>query len=148
MSHFTRLRVYSYVKLESMAISYLHPGQVKPPLIAAMLHYESVLRSHYPRAQIIIHSDWNAPNTGGHVNESQHFLGLAADYHVENVKLWDAWMILERIPDVRGIGIYPFWNSPGLHADTRNTPERARWGRMKDGSYVDVTDAFGALVIG
>ncbi len=131
-----------------MSITFLHPTQVTPALKDAMSRYESVLKSLHPSASIEIHSDWSPVGQGGHVQESQHFTGNACDFDVKNVKLFDAWMILERIREVGGIGIYPFWKTKGLHADVRPAPYRARWGRLADESYVDVGDAFAALVIG
>lgn len=121
-------------------ITYLHPDQVKPTIKAAMAAYESYLLGRWPKATIEIHSDWNAPDTGGHVNESQHYEGLAVDFHVNGVGLVDAWLTLERIPQVMGIGIYPFWRSPGLHADTRPVAVRARWWRDSKNNYLGVDE--------
>lgn len=122
-------------------IKFIHPDKVVPQLVAAMTHYEQYLKAHFPSSQITVHSDWDASGTGGHVNESQHYTGHACDFDVSNVPLVEAWLALERIPEVRGIGIYPAWISPGLHADVRETPERARWWRNKDNSYLDVNSA-------
>lgn len=34
-----------------------------------------------------------------------------------------------------GIGFYPYWNTAGLHCDTRSATRRALWWRDKDGEY-------------
>ena len=107
-----------------------------------MGHYERYIHTRWPSAVITIHSDWDAQNTGGHVNESQHYTGLACDFDVSNVPLVEAWLALERIPEVRGIGIYPSWRTPGLHADVRTDLERARWFRDSNSQYQNVDASF------
>lgn len=74
---------------------------------------------------------------------SWHPRGCAADYVI-----WDAIIrlplpILEQYEIARNyvwgaIGIYPFWNRPGLHSDTRPRTiwqPMKTWWRDKDGQY-------------
>jgi len=44
-----------------------------------------------------------------------------------------------------GIGLYPFWNRPGLHLDIReysSFDRQARWWRDRDGTYRNLYDYF------
>lgn len=119
-------------------IEFLHPTQVNDGLKMALEDYLTYLRMRTPGASIEITSDWNPPGEGGHVQESQHYQGLAADFHVHGVSLLDAWLALERFPKIMGVGIYPYWATPGLHADIRPTATRARWWRDAKQNYLGV----------
>lgn len=78
---------------------------------------------------IVIH-----PDTGGHVADSQHPY-KAVDCHAVGLSLGDFWLAAERDPWLRGIGVYPYWTTPGLHLDTRTSDLRARWWRDERGAY-------------
>jgi hypothetical protein len=122
-----------------MSVRFLNPSKVSDELVNGMEQYQLLLVSKFPSAQIVVHEDWS-PGTG-HVSDSQHYLGRAVDFHATGVPLVDAWLIAERIPSFKGIGVYPDWNSPGLHCDVRNnTTYRARWWRDGD-LYKDITTA-------
>jgi len=82
---------------------------------------------------VIIHLDGLLAPRPGRV--SQHPLGRAVDCHVLGVPLLDAWLEAERIPEFRGIGLYPGWVTPGLHLDTRAERDRARWWQDATGLY-------------
>lgn len=71
--------------------------------------------------------------------DSQHPHGRAVDCHAVGISLAEFWLVAERFPVFRGIGIYPFWANPGLHLDTRPTVLRKRWWRDSDGRYHPVT---------
>lgn len=87
---------------------------------------------------IVIH---NAYETSGHSKNSQHYKKKAVDWHfattvayadqVANVR-----SILQQfqMADSVGFGIYPFWNTPGFHTDSRGT--KARWAYNKDGKMI------------
>jgi hypothetical protein len=78
----------------------------------------------------------------GHADNSLHYAGLAADLHicapgtreprdvVEQALLAWKWSFLS-------IGIYPFWNQPGLHLDDRTAAglEKTVWFRDRGGKY-------------
>lgn len=73
--------------------------------------------------------------TSGHSSESQHKLGNAIDGYVKEMSLFDQLMSALRFK-FKGIGVYPFWNTPGLHLDMRvNATHRALWWRDKNGKY-------------
>ncbi|MBI5428397.1 MAG: hypothetical protein HZA02_09000 [Nitrospinae bacterium] len=78
----------------------------------------------------------------GHSENSLHYLGLAADLHIrergsdrprdvlEQALLAYKWSFLS-------IGIYPFWNRPGLHLDDRaaiGLPKKV-WFQDRAGKY-------------
>jgi uncharacterized protein YcbK (DUF882 family) len=90
----------------------------------------------YVKKPIHVHCGFESRGTGGF-----HPLGLAVDLHIENASLWEQFEAAIRFP-FRGIGVYPRWNSPGLHLDMRPLPSgspRALWACVKPGVYVDVT---------
>lgn len=80
---------------------------------------------------IVIHAGYA---TSGHSLGSYHYQGKAADFHITGLSLLDQYLLAESI-GFGGIGVYPFWNNPGLHADIR-TSKKATWSRLEDGSYV------------
>jgi hypothetical protein len=128
-------------------IQFLHPKNLTPECLAMADALETAVRAHYPGVhKIEIHSDWNVPGTGGHVTESQHFSGNALDLHIEGLTLLQQWVVASRVPSIRGLGGYPSWASPGIHADCRQTPERALWWRDASGSYDHPMDEFFKLV--
>jgi hypothetical protein len=94
-----------------------------------MGEYEQYLLTRFSKAVIQVHEDW-APATG-HVADSQHYLGKAADFHVTGIPVVEAWLALERFPRFMGLGFYPNWKPlPGFHADVRvSVPYRQRWAR-------------------
>ena len=85
---------------------------------------------------ILIHVAWD---DAGHVQDSTHF-GIATgfDFHFVGMTLLEQWLFAERFPWM-GIGIYPYWNNPGLHCDLRSLTEHAnlgrRWWRDAAGHY-------------
>ena len=64
---------------------------------------------------IVIH---NGYEEDGHEDGSQHYQGKAVDLHIEGLtveeQMWEAMSF-----PFTGMGMYPFWNNPGLHLDTR-----------------------------
>lgn len=86
---------------------------------------------------IVIH---NAYATKGHSETSMHYVGKAADIHIVGMSLIDAYLAVEKLGLFNGVGLYPFWNNPGLHVDLRQKP--ARWGRNAAGIYVALNDKF------
>jgi len=81
-----------------------------------------------------------AYDTKGHAANSFHYIGKAADIHIEGLSLVDAYLAVEKLGIFNGIGLYPFWTNPGLHLDLRQNP--ARWGRNAAGIYVALNDKF------
>lgn len=90
---------------------------------------------------VVIHVAWDS---GGHVSDSSHYTNTTdyaagVDFHFVGWSLLDQWLFAERFP-WNGIGVYPFWNSPGLHCDLRRLRRDhpnlgKRWWRDADGRY-------------
>lgn len=70
---------------------------------------------------IIIHSDFRPGDKG------QHGKARAVDIHIKGMHIVDQFLCAERSGFFKGIGVYPEWNSPGLHLDIRKGSS-ARWG--------------------
>lgn len=79
----------------------------------------------------------------GHTDGSFHGKGLAADLHVEDMHVLDMFFAATRFDEFGGIGVYPFWNNPGLHVDIRPHSSKfepdSRWMRTKAGVYVPLS---------
>lgn len=106
------------------------PDRVQPELVYLVDAFRD-----YTGKPAIIHVAWE---DDGHVEESAHYTGAAVDLHVEGLPLIDQWMAAERFP-FQGIGLYPHWNSPGLHLDVRRVGTEhgagRRWWRDATGAY-------------
>jgi hypothetical protein len=94
-------------------------------------------------ASFVIH---NGHETKGHKVTGYHPRGLATDFHiVTKLMFWEQVDALETIfaelevVQYIGLGIYPDWNNPGFHLDTRL--EIGRWGRIGE-DYVKLTLAY------
>lgn len=80
----------------------------------------------------------------GHAANSAHYAqpgrtASAVDFYIEGMTLVDQWLFAERFPWA-GIGIYPYWEHPGLHCDLRGLGTEhphlgKRWWRDKLGTY-------------
>ena len=91
----------------------------------------------YANVPIIIHCGYEL---SGHSPDSQHYKKKALDLHMVGLSLADQFLIATRF-NFGGLGAYPYWNSPGLHVDTRIIPpgkKANRWWRDKDGSYKSI----------
>jgi len=103
------------------------------------------------RFPFVVHCGYD---TEGHSENSQHYVGKAVDFHVrtmnfknavdllidtlKTLKVGKVRMLFPKfmvgkykdvlVADLIGLGIYPHWNSPGIHLDTRG--HRARWGAL------------------
>ncbi len=76
--------------------------------------------------------------TSGHATNSYHYQGLAVDGHFEGLSLVEQFLFAIQF-QFNGIGIYPYWNKPGLHLDIRPGPRRAMWLRTREGHYKNLT---------
>lgn len=88
--------------------------------------------------RIIIHCGYSR---GGHTKDSQHYLGKAVDFHIENTSLINQYLVAERFM-FTGIGVYPDWNNPGLHCDVRYKSKEQpqdRWAKLNK-KYVPLTE--------
>jgi len=88
--------------------------------------------------RIIIHCAYEKRKTGGY-----HPKGEAVDFHfdIDNKQILFSEQILVllrilenlQLAKFCGLGIYPDWNNPGFHFDSRGL--KSRWGRV-NGIYV------------
>jgi len=82
------------------------------------------------RAYIDIPIQITCGTQGTHVEDSQHYLGLAVDVvfpSIDKKDLFDIYLAASRF-GFKGIGVYPFWRPQGgLHLDIRDTPMRHQW---------------------
>ena len=111
------------------------PDKMNPLLIYSL----DALRELAGRP-IIVNSG-HRPNDPG----STHRNGDAADVVITGLSVIDQFLLAEKTRLFSGIGVYPFWNRPGLHLDVR--PLRAnqhapRWGRNAAGVYVALDAKF------
>lgn len=89
---------------------------------------------------IIIHCAYR-PNDPG----STHHKGDAVDFHIAGMPVVDQFLMTERTRLFAGIGVYPFWNNPGLHADVRQlrpNQHGPRWGLNAAGIYTALDSKF------
>lgn len=88
---------------------------------------------------IIVHSSYRE-------DSDTHKQGIAVDIHIVDMNVLDMFLLAEKSDLFKGIGVYPNWNSPGLHIDMRN--KEARWGCWtptgtgKKNIYVPLDSAF------
>lgn len=73
----------------------------------------------------------------GHAEKSFHKIGMAVDFVVaplDKNNALDMYSLYTTILSMwhGGVGVYPFWNTPGLHLDLG---EDRTWVRDKDGVY-------------
>jgi len=81
---------------------------------------------------------------------SQHPKGRAQDAVIRDVVTREPLDVLEQFLIAcryfwSGIGFYPYWNSPGIHVDTRPLTlcqRRATWWRDEDGTYRSIDQYF------
>ena len=79
--------------------------------------------------KIIVHCGYDL---SGHAPKSFHKVGKAVDFHVERLSLSTVYSYLEKMWWVGGVGVYPYWNSPGFHIDLGTY---RRWYRDENNEY-------------
>lgn len=71
---------------------------------------------------------------------SYHNEGKAVDCSCPGINIVDFFLAASRFKVFTGIGIYPYWNKPGLHLDCRNLDKfRAIWASTVKGKYQHLT---------
>ncbi|MCK4822302.1 hypothetical protein KA005_41450, partial [bacterium] len=80
---------------------------------------------------------------GKHCKGSYHYKGMAVDFHFvvpnssisfrDQSKFLMQYLVDMQLDNFVGLGIYPEWNNPGFHLDTRG--KKARW-LKQGGEYV------------
>jgi len=115
-------------------ISWIYKDRLVPALISEMELLDVYCKARWSESQIHVNADWA---DSGHVSDSQHYTGRAVDFVLQGVPFIEGWLALERFA-FKGIGLYPYWNTPGYHADVRIAPYRARWIRDVHGNYANL----------
>jgi uncharacterized protein YcbK (DUF882 family) len=125
----------SEVEKEKRMIAWLHPDKLSPALKVEVEEWVKYMETNFSGFHVRVNEDYaSAGPDSPHVKDSQHFLGQAADLSIYGCSLFDAWLSAERFA-FKGIGVYPYWNNPGLHLDVRTAPYRARWWRDAEKNY-------------
>lgn len=94
------------------------------------------LRDYVDR-KIIIHAGYAIK---GHSPNSMHYIGRALDFHIEDLSVSEMFIAALRFR-FTGIGVYPYWNNPGLHCDNRlkNAQQASSfWWRNKEKLYLPI----------
>lgn len=88
--------------------------------------------------KLIVHCGYEKRSSG------QHPHGKAVDFHLTGMSVFDQFIAASRF-GFRGIGLYPYWNNPGLHVDNRSLKpgqKKALWGCTAPGMYCGLTKSF------
>ncbi len=80
---------------------------------------------------------YNCLTEGKHAKNSSHPKGEAGDIRIggKGKINWNKMFQAAVEAGMKGIGFYPFWNTPGLHVDDRKGSFKC-WKRLKNGKYV------------
>lgn len=111
----------------------------KPNFMSVGLIFELDRLREYVGRRIKIHCGYSKGK--GHTKNSQHYLipCTAVDFHIEGLHPIDQFIVACRF-NFNGIGFYPAWNSPGLHAEQNESRhQRGFWWRDKNGKYRDIS---------
>lgn len=134
MKHFNTPRPLRHFKPEE----FKYPDSVDDQTLLLLDH----MRDHERGIYITINSDYRPGDP------KWHGKGKALDIVIWDVEtrkplpLIQQFLIASRYMWT-GIGVYPFWNTPGIHVDTRPMAVsgwKALWWRDKDGNYLDIRD--------
>lgn len=109
-----------------------------PAKMDAALIYELERLRTYLAKPIIIHCGFEKRENG------YHPLGMAVDCHVPGLHPMELCIAASRFA-FGGIGVYLWWENPGLHLDKRIIHpgmSRAYWGSITQGDYVAMDAAF------
>lgn len=118
-----------------------HVDRLSYGLVFTLDAFQSWLFAKFgPGATVVIHCSFEERESGYHPK------GMAVDFHIVGLSCVDAYLAAERFDAFNGIGVYPDWNNPGLHADNRpNRGPDSRWGcKLINGRqvYVPLDAAF------
>jgi hypothetical protein len=123
--------IWDVVKYFSPREKWGDPSKVSGTLILVMDAVREAYGDDPSLYSFILHC---AYELSGHSDNSYHYIGKAADFHIRNKSTKELFstqvfrMVTTlrelQITDFVGLGIYPQWNSPGFHLDVRG--ERAR----------------------
>lgn len=129
-------------------IQYFNPNEAWGD--PARMDYELLLLldslREYIGKPIYIHCGYE---TEGHSENSYHYKGKAVDCHITGISLTDFYIAATRF-HFGGIGVYPIWNNPGLHLDTRPWGQgmpRSFWGAVRPKEYVALNENYFSSVV-
>lgn len=94
----------------------------------------------YVQKRIVIHCGFEVRTTGGF-----HPLGRAVDLHIMDMHPMEQFLAASRFQCFKGIGVYLWWNSPGIHLDNRLLKAfetRALWGSIAPKKYCKIDRQF------
>lgn len=103
---------------------------------APLLWKLDLLRKYVQRAIGVHESNPVKDPSSLHVPDSLHYSGRAVDIYARDLPLWDFFLAASRFP-FTGIGVYPYWNTPGLHLEIGENLDLPRkyWWRDEVGNY-------------
>lgn len=119
-----------------------HESWGDPAKMDYVLLQELVRLRAYVDRKIIIHCGYDDRPTGWHPK------GRAVDLHIEGLHPMEQAIAASRFKNFSGLGVYLWWNSPGIHLDTRPLrygEPRAVWGSTSAKVYVPFDLAFWKL---
>jgi len=100
---------------------------------------------NYVGKPIIIHCGYEPRGSGYHPKK------CAVDLHIKDMHVVDQFLVASRFDNFNGLGVYPNWNNPGLHIDTRPKDKKfdvdSRWGCLEAGKYVLLDKEFFRKII-
>jgi len=100
-----------------------YPEQANPRLIELLDNLRGLSGS-----KIKINVCWDDT---GHNHNSYHYSGNAVDFVFKgNLSFLEQYAHISMFPELRGVGFYPDWNTPGWHVDLR--PGFLRWVKIND----------------
>lgn len=115
------------------------PNKVYPNLINTVDRLASFVKIAYPNTFCMIHVAWEDKN---HEENSKHYQGRAVDLHFQGIPLFFQFMLAQQFP-FTGIGVYPYWNNPGLHLEIEENyidSRTKRWWRDRENEYRAITE--------
>jgi hypothetical protein len=131
------MMLWKHIRHFNRAEKWGDPNKINGFLLLTMDALRDIWQSPF-----VIHC---AYDLSGHSANSQHYLGNACDFHIEdgepfNLQVAVMARFLEKfqVADRVGLGIYPDWRNPGFHLDVRG--QKARWGRINN-KYVSFLEA-------
>lgn len=124
MNHFTVREFNNYTKMD-------------PKLVYALDKYRELLKapvflSPAPGAQ------WRDDDSQSYHNIRKYGQSKACDIF-PTANLWISFLTALQIPEIKGIGIYPYWHfnklNYGMHLDVRDSSTKVIWWRDKEEEY-------------
>ena len=101
-----------------------------------LIYYLDAFRKAIHPNKLLVHCGWEIRDSGYHPS------GCAVDLHCPTIPYNDLAYLAMQYP-FWGIGLYPFWNNPGLHLDVRPLGldcKRELWWRDEKGKYHNINN--------